>query len=104
MSTRPASRRQRERSETPRSPPRFSASSAAACPSQCFAAATTWSRHSASNGSEPRLARTLVLLVLTGILVFNSWLRIEQTEPHRREAALLVALGFLPALAFALAQ
>jgi protein-glutamine gamma-glutamyltransferase len=50
------------------------------------------------------LARTLVLLVLTGILVFNAWLRIEQTEPHRREAALMVVLGFLPALAFALAH
>jgi transglutaminase-like putative cysteine protease len=50
------------------------------------------------------LARTLVLLILTGILVFNAWLRIEQTEPHRREAALMVVLGFLPALAFALAQ
>jgi transglutaminase-like putative cysteine protease len=50
------------------------------------------------------LVRTLVLLVLTGIFVFNAWLRVEQTEPHRREAALMVALGFLPALAFALAQ
>jgi transglutaminase-like putative cysteine protease len=50
------------------------------------------------------LARTLVLLLLTGILVFTAWLRVEQTEPHRREAALMVALGFLPALAFALAQ
>jgi transglutaminase-like putative cysteine protease len=50
------------------------------------------------------LARTLVLLLLTGILVSTAWLRVEQTEPHRREAALMVALGFLPALAFALAQ
>jgi transglutaminase-like putative cysteine protease len=48
------------------------------------------------------LVRTLVLLVLTGILVSAAWLRVEQTEPHGREAALMVALGFLPAVALAL--
>jgi transglutaminase-like putative cysteine protease len=31
-------------------------------------------------------------------------LRVEQSEPHGREAALMVALGFLPALAFAFVQ
>ncbi len=48
------------------------------------------------------MVRTLVLLVLTGILVSAAWLRVEQTEPHGREAALMVALGFLPAIALAL--
>jgi Transglutaminase-like superfamily/TgpA N-terminal domain len=48
------------------------------------------------------LVRTLALLVLTGILVSAAWLRVEQTEPHGREAALMVALGFLPAIALAL--
>ena len=48
------------------------------------------------------MVRTLVLLVLTGILVSTAWLRVEQTEPHRREAALMVALAFLPAIAFRL--
>ena len=48
------------------------------------------------------MVRTLILLVLTGILVSAAWLRVEETEPHGREAALMVALGFLPAIALAL--
>src|SRR5687768_9848811 len=54
--------------------------------------------------ASPSLPKTLVLLVLTGILVSAAWLRVEQTEPHRREAALMVALGFLPALALTFGQ
>ena len=48
------------------------------------------------------MARTLILLVLTGILVSTAWLRVEQTEPHGRDAALMVALAFLPAIALQL--
>jgi transglutaminase-like putative cysteine protease len=50
------------------------------------------------------LVRTLVLLVLSGILVSTAWLRVEQSEPHRREAALMVLFGFFPAIALVLTR
>jgi transglutaminase-like putative cysteine protease len=59
------------------------------------------SRCSAPRSKGPRLARTIVLFFLSGVLVATGWLRLEQGSLPLRQLAIMAGLAFIPTLAVA---